>query len=281
MSYTNDWDETTPADHTKFKVQPEHVRDVKIDLGERLAAFFYGFTSGETKTGLKYLKGIVQTTAPSTATDVISLYPFDSDSVVEWFIKDESANVIQLTKKGYINLSNAALDNDDFLIAIDSTGTGTVDIIKVNASNETIMGRVVELGDASRMASAAAPTADAEISNKKYVDDQVGAVDTTPEAARVKGWGTVSWSGGVPTLDANLNVSGITDIAVGKINIQWDTDFATANYVFLPVAEGDGSNKLFCTYDTKLVGSVNVIITNQEGTLQDPSGISFMAIGAQ
>lgn len=166
MSFTNDWDATAPADHTKFKVQPSHVRDVKTDLGERLAAFFYGFTTGETDTGCKLIKALVQTTAPSTATDSVWLYAKDVSSTAEWFIKDEAGNEIQLTSGGKINLSASILPNDTYLVAKDTTGSGTVDLIKANSSNLPCLGAgVVVDGTAD-------PASDYAVATKKYVNAQ-------------------------------------------------------------------------------------------------------------
>ncbi|RLG44246.1 MAG: hypothetical protein DRN81_04955 [Thermoproteota archaeon] len=52
MAYTNDWNENTPANHSKFIDQPGHVRTTKVDVAERLKAIIYGFINGETEEGL-------------------------------------------------------------------------------------------------------------------------------------------------------------------------------------------------------------------------------------
>ena len=45
-------------------------------------------------------------------------------------------------------------------------------------------GRVVTLGDGSTLATSAAPVADAEIANKKYVDDNAGGLTQAQILAR-------------------------------------------------------------------------------------------------
>ena len=75
MTYSNDWAITdNPADHSKFKDQPSHVRKVRTDLQERLADLLYGFTSGETTVGLKKILLNNQASDPSAPTDAIALF---------------------------------------------------------------------------------------------------------------------------------------------------------------------------------------------------------------
>lgn len=57
------------------------------------------------------------------------------------------------------------IENDTYLKAVDNAGTGTVDLIKANSSD------VAVIPDGSELATSAAPTADADIANKKYVDE--------------------------------------------------------------------------------------------------------------
>ncbi len=114
-SYTRDWAEGSPLDHTTFGAQPGHVREKTVDVAERLKSFFYGFTAGETTKGGKYLEFCVQGTAPSSAADAIMLYCKDVTSKGELHAKDEDGDEIQITAGGKLNgqaldgLSAAAL----------------------------------------------------------------------------------------------------------------------------------------------------------------------------
>jgi len=71
-----------------------------------------------------------------------------------------------------VKSGTAQIANNTYLKATNNAGTGTVDLIKANTSD------VAVLPDGSELATSAAPTADADIANKKYVDDQIGAVDS-------------------------------------------------------------------------------------------------------
>ena len=73
-------------------------------------------------------------------------------------------------KAGKIKPDKLQLPNDTYLTADNAADTGTVDLIKANTSD------VAVIPDGSELATSAAPTADADIANKKYVDDQMGAV---------------------------------------------------------------------------------------------------------
>ncbi len=57
------------------------------------------------------------------------------------------------------------LSNNAFLEALDFAGTGTVDLIKANASDKPV------LPDGAQLATNAAPTLDPDIVNKKYADE--------------------------------------------------------------------------------------------------------------
>ncbi|MFA5382218.1 MAG: hypothetical protein WC356_03565 [Candidatus Micrarchaeia archaeon] len=75
-------------------------------------------------------------------------------------------NETQITRQGYVNLDDAIVSSNVYIKAKNAAGNGEVDLIKGNASG------VAVLPNGSEMDSSAAPTADADIANKKYVDDQ-------------------------------------------------------------------------------------------------------------
>jgi hypothetical protein len=57
-----------------------------------------------------------------------------------------------------------------------------------------------------------------------------------------KGWGNVSVSGGTPTLNADYNVTSITDSGVGELTVTWETDFTSANYALIVSGQGAAGN---------------------------------------
>ena len=105
----------------------------------------------------------------STATDPI-LGVAAVSSVDELRYTDSEGSVLYLTSDGTLNIRNAdllgTLASNTYFTAVDNAGTGTVDLIKANVSD------VAVLPDGSELATTAAPTADADITNKKFVDDR-------------------------------------------------------------------------------------------------------------
>lgn len=96
-----------------------------------------------------------------------------------------------------------------------------------------------------------------------------------------KAWGYVTYSGGTPTLQDSYNISGITDTAQGRLNVQFDTDFANVNYAIMATAEDASSDDSFCTVNTKAVGACEIAVRRPGTGLVDPDGIMFVAFGDQ
>jgi len=92
-------------------------------------------------------------------------------TTAEKYFEDAAGNEIQLTDAGKIRLRSTdyKLAHNTNLVGIDASGTGTVNLIKVNASNKP------EIPDGAVLASSAAPTVNAGFANKKYVDDSLAS----------------------------------------------------------------------------------------------------------
>ena len=152
MSYTRDWLNTTPINHSKFKSIPQSVREFKVDVEERLQNFMYGFTSGDTAEGLKSAPFVVQTTAPSTVADKFIVHGSDVDSVCELWGADESGNRTQLTSGGALgsndtNLKSNTLDCDgaaDFASSVNVAG-------EIGGSKRVIVWHVLDLSVAQNV----------------------------------------------------------------------------------------------------------------------------------
>jgi hypothetical protein len=86
------------------------------------------------------------------------VYIKDFSGKAELCFEDEDGNEIQLTSGGVFNPA----------LACGLTGNQTI------AGDKTFSG-VTTVGDTSKTATSAAPTADAQLANKKYVDDEVVA----------------------------------------------------------------------------------------------------------
>lgn len=172
MAYTNDWSNSIPVDHTKFKSVPGSVRQLRIDIEDRLVDLFYGFDSGDVveTEGAKTLPFVNQGADPGATANKIKAYGNQISSKTELFLQDEDGNVIQVTSKGKINLGNARIPNNVQLIGRNAAGAADINLIKVNASD------VPEIPNGAVLSSTAAPTTDPMIANKKYVDDKIAAI---------------------------------------------------------------------------------------------------------
>lgn len=136
MAFTRDWLSSWILDHSKFKTQPSYVRGLMDDVGERLAAFLYGFTTTETFTGFKKVSLVTIGTGSGTiptGTGVQAAINMEGKTVggkVELITIDADGNELQLTSKG------AHLANDAWLKA-NALGTGAnVEILKINTANQ-------------------------------------------------------------------------------------------------------------------------------------------------
>lgn len=111
----------------------------------------------------------------------------------------------------------------------------------------------------------------------------VAVVNTVaPSVEGVKGWASITYAGGVPTLQDSFNVSGITDDGVGKITVTWDTDFASTNYCVVATPKKAVASLLMTAQvESIAVGSVAISIWQQGGAVADPDALYVMAIGDQ
>lgn len=73
-------------------------------------------------------------------------------------------------ESGAVDDSKILLRQDNYLVGRNAADSANIDVLKVNASDEIEMGKLPYGPDAN------APVADAQFANKKYVDDQIGAV---------------------------------------------------------------------------------------------------------
>ena len=133
----------------------------------------------------------------------------------------------QWIESGAIGSDAITIENDQFLKGRNAADNADVNIIKVDASDELQLAAKLKDVDSS------APTADAQLANKKYVDDSISSV-SLPTVFELQG----NWQADInsPTL-ANtdtgvdnflyyVNVAGSTDFGAGSI------DFAVGDWVY-------------------------------------------------
>lgn len=214
MAFTRDWSESTPAGTDQANTIDDSMRNFKVDISDRIKSMIYGFTAGENTLTASFKEIIVyeQSAPAQPSAGYGKLYGKAASGKCELHWQDEDGNEKQITSAGALLLAagdyvadsidenDIQLSNDAYLTASNAAADGTVDLIKAST------GDVAMLPDASTLASDAAPTADAEIANKKYVDD------------------TVAFNAFVP-----VTLSGKTPDATPTSNGKWnDVDLASA-----------------------------------------------------
>lgn len=100
-----------------------------------------------------------------------------------------------------------------------------------------------------------------------------------------KGWANVSVSGGTPTLNADYNVTSITDAGVGELTVTWETDFSSANYAVVATVRPAAGNDHFLAAVNESAalstGSCSISCATGGNVLSDPQLYCIVAYGAQ
>ncbi len=178
MSKTNPIDPTEPEGGANPKLGDDTIRTLAAAVIEYLQKNHYtgsanvngGYDDDAAGEHTQITFNAPLANDPANTANKGDLYIKDVSGKAELFFQDEDGDAIQITSGGKIlfaSLSNIV--NNTYFKAIDAAGTGTVDLIKANASDIPV------LPDGSQLATNAAPTEDAGLSNKKYVDDQIDA----------------------------------------------------------------------------------------------------------
>lgn len=107
----------------------------------------------------------------------------------------------------------------------------------------------------------------------------MATISLVPGAA--KGWVLYDQTGTPAVLDSH-NVASVTDDSTGLFTINWDQDFANANYCAVAMVNDEGANQTFAnesgTGTDHLAGSLKVVTVNLT-TIVDRSRVSVAAFG--
>lgn len=209
------WDKTLPIEFALAPTYNNIMRADKTALEAALNAYFY-FVTGGTQTGQPRqgsARPYYQATAPATrldgdyfdSTDYGTLW-CDSDDAKWYYLSSAdgagtdvwtllSTEIIALIVSqanawaGIQTFSVAPVftigiaANDTYIVARNNAGDGNINMWKINTSDGITAGAIVTLYDGSLLASSAAPTTDAMIANKKFVDDMTkGAAPTANDS---------------------------------------------------------------------------------------------------
>lgn len=131
------------------------------------------------------------------------------------------------------------------------------------------------------------PTADLHVSGAATFTGgvTVQSASGSPPAANtiyapniVKGW--INFNGqGTASIRGSFNVSSLTDNGTGTYTVNWDTDFANANYAIVGTAQA-GYSLGIETGTPPTAGAAKVEV-QAGGSLADSSHIMVIAIGDQ
>lgn len=217
-----------------------------------------GSTNITTATGYNYLEIAQPTMSAGTAltiTNAATLYIADAPAA-------GGAGPAAITNAYAIWVDSGAVRFDGA-----ATLTGAIDA----NSTMTLSGTLTMDGTNNAIIPAAAPST--PVAHGLYRDNIC------------KGWGQVSVSGGTPTLNADYNVTSITDSGVGELTVTWETDFTSANYALLPGGQGPaGSDHSIFAIDADnnpATGSCRLTCATGGNVLQDPQKWTFVAYGVQ
>ncbi len=165
------WDNTLPADNHVWNTAAATIRAnwdaLEIELG----------------VDLNEAHPYYQAAAPGFKPDGATA--FDADDLGRVWIDSDNNRIYVLTATTP-TWSDIILeiDNNTYITAVDAAGTGTVNLIMANASDDA------QLPDGAELATSAAPTADEDIANKLYVDDRRAYVKLVDSKATTTDGGT-------------------------------------------------------------------------------------------
>lgn len=172
---TSSWDETSPAGSDALNQGDNSIRLAKTSIREVIDVD-HKFASSGTDADNGCHDQVTLLEKADLGTGAVGKTILGSQTVSgkgELVYTDEDNNDIQITNNGKLKLSSGRLENNTSLIARNAADSSDVNVIKVNASNIVEIPTVCQLKNSSVMESSAAPTTDAMIVNKKYVDDQI------------------------------------------------------------------------------------------------------------
>lgn len=184
--FTDTLNISTPAGSDDPREADDRMREIKAAFVQRLDADHYFYPSAtSTYDGVdtgkhRFVTFREPNDLTSMAADESALFSKDVSAVTELHWIDESDQVLQITNQGLLNINSSdllgTLANDTYFNGINQAGNGTVELIKATTSN------TAEVPNGIAQPTSAAPTADAQLANKKYVDDNSGSANWTPTA---------------------------------------------------------------------------------------------------
>lgn len=286
MSFIETWDSTKPAGSRDRSLGDDDIREFKRAIIERLAVdhIFVNDETGYTTIGYHLKCTLVkQASNPSAVASAGIFYTKDAGSgAIEAYYMDAAGNVIQLTTAGKLRLNSGRLPNDTYLTGRNAADSADINIIKVNSSNTLTLGAVTTLPDTSTLATSGAPAADAQIANKKYVDDQNTSQNTTLNAAiaaaqisEIKDYGSSASSSTTRASSAIKIAFGSASLSSGSLTIS-NLSFASSSSYTVIVSLGTSPSTQSQGITVERNSGSGFTVTDSQGTNKV---VQWMAIG--
>lgn len=219
--------EASPAGTSYIREGDDRIKEFKTQVREILAIDHYFPSSGQNDAcGRHKWMTLIEVADIGTGADGVPILGAQLVGIIpELCYTDQDNTDVLITSKGKIALQNGRLPNNTYLIARNAADGANIDILKVNASN------IIELASFP-ITPSAAPDADYEVANKKYVDDQIVAnVPTNVPAGKVydSDWFAVA---------ANTGYTKTHNLGTTKL----------LYLIYLSIV-GDGSDQMSCDQD--------------------------------
>ena len=179
MAFTRDWSESNPVDHLQFKSISGEVRNLRVDISDRLKDILSGFTTGETPVGIKtgyFLTiGTGAPSAPSgtgTATNAkLYLRQTTAATFGDLYFRSTTGAECRMTIADKLCLDNSRLSNNTYILGT-NTGGANVNLFRVNTGDQIEAGQHIFVQDT-------APTSALQLTPKGYVDNKFVGDGTT------------------------------------------------------------------------------------------------------
>lgn len=291
------WDKNVPAASTSLRNSNPQMLTNQSAL-ESAIGQDHEFSTGGTNSGEHtQIKFNVPISTPSNAANKGWLYSKDVSAVVELHWLDESGNELQITSGGDLFSSaglivtSASTFNGSITLGAgdDLIGSSTSDIT-FNTNKFTVAGAtgntviagtlgvtgIATLGDASTLATSAAPTADAEIANKKYVDDQ----DTADHPTYSGGESHTDGSGLIMKMGLDTTHTGDHTGGTLKATVTFEDAFPTGVVAIVPICvdENELGNVTVTLHDVSTT-IFDYTLKEASAGVQNMSGVYWIAIG--
>lgn len=143
---TNSWSETTPADTDLASTLGSKQRQIRLDIRERMEEDHDWAVGSTNNAKHKKVTLLEQASDPAASANEGYLYTKDDGGDTELFYRDDSGNIIQLTKDGKLNNTALLLLNNVALQGNDSGATAR-DLLLIDGADDIRIGPSSGIGN--------------------------------------------------------------------------------------------------------------------------------------